>query len=75
MLPGETMKTPGLPMPRNARVDVCLYASMSRAEIREAARERVRHYSQPPPDPDLAGTWVLLRGAWEWAERKHRRAK
>jgi len=63
------------PMPRNARVEEHIYAGMSSAELHSAAQARVAHYSQPPPDPDLAGTWVLLRGAWEWAERKHRRAK
>lgn len=61
-------------MPRNARVDVDIYAHMTPAELHRAAQERVQHYSQPP-SPDLAGTWALLRGAWEWAERKHRRAE
>ena len=65
-------------MPRNQQgrehVYTNLYAHMTRAELHEAAQERARYYSQPP-SPDLAGTWALLRGAWEWAERKHRRAK
>lgn len=60
-----------LPMPRNARVDTHLYAHLSRAELHEAAQERVAHYSQPPA-PELAGTWALLRGAWEWAAERHK---
>ena len=56
--------------PRNARVDTHLYSHLSRAELREAAQERARYYSQPP-SPDLAGTWALLRGAWEWAAERN----
>ena len=61
------------PMPRNARVEEHIYAGLSRAELHRAALERVEHYAGTPPDPDLASTWSMLRSAWEWVERKHRR--
>lgn len=61
-----------IPMPRNARVDVHLYAHMTPAELHRAAQERVALYSKPPPDPELAGTWALLRDAWEWAAERNR---
>lgn len=58
-------------MPRNARVDAHLYSHLSRAELHQAAVERVAHYSRPAPAPELAGTWALLRRAWEWAAERN----
>lgn len=46
---------------------------LEQADLHRAALERVEHYAGTPPDPDLASTWSMLRSAWEWVERKHRR--
>lgn len=56
---------------RTKRIDAKLYSDMSPAELRRAARERIAYYSRPRP-AQLAGTYALLRDAWEWVERHHR---
>jgi len=61
------------PMPRNARVEEHIYAGMTRAELHQAALARVAHYSDAPPDPDLASTWEMLKSAWEWVAARHAR--
>ena len=83
LTPGPTVKVrykragklPPRAIPYNQQgrehINTHLYTHMSRAELREAAQERARYYSQPP-SPDLAGTWALLRGAWEWAAGRSR---
>ena len=60
------------PMPRNARVAEHHYVGMTSAEMHRAALDRVEHYSGTPPDPELARTWAMLRGAWEWVAERHR---
>jgi len=41
--------------------------------MNQAALERIDHYSQTPPDPDLASTWAMLKSAWEWVAERHAR--
>lgn len=52
-------------------INTHVYAHMTRADLHQAAVERVAHYSRPAPAPELAGTWALLRGAWEWAAERN----
>lgn len=56
---------------RTQRIDASSYTAMSPAELRRAARERIAHYSRPHP-AEMAGTYALLRDAWEWVDRRHK---
>lgn len=46
------------------------YLGLTPKQIRAIALERVAHYSQPAPH-GLAGTYQLLREAWEFVARRN----